>query len=112
MNKLFELMKKAAKEGKNSDRESKEYAAKGDILKEIKELMGDATLDKLKGMKKVTVAADSEEGLKAGLEKAGEVLEAKEMEEEEDEAGEDMISKLKKISDEKKKKEVKSDVLY
>jgi CO dehydrogenase/acetyl-CoA synthase beta subunit len=45
-------------------------------------------MDSIKNMKKVTVAADSEEGLKEGLKKAEDVIEKK-MGEEEEEEGEE-----------------------
>ncbi len=55
-----------------------EAKAKAESLKEmmasLKEVMG----KDLQGLKKVTVASDSDEGLEEGLEKAKEVLEAKE----------------------------------
>ena len=43
----------------------------------------DDTLNNFKGMKKVSVISDSEEGLKKGLEKAEDILEGEDMDEEE-----------------------------
>jgi hypothetical protein len=99
--KLLEILKKKAREGKTIDKNSKEYKAKEDVLNEIKELMSESIAGKLKGMKKVTVAADTVEGLKAGLEKAEDVIEAKE----ESSGKEEMLDKLKKLAEEKAKKE-------
>ena len=99
--KFLELLKKAAKEGKNIDRNSKEYSAKEDILNEIKEVMSEKMMDKMKGLKKITIASDTMDGLKAGLDKAEDVLEESEDMEEESDNG-DMLSKLKKIAAEKK----------
>lgn len=81
MNEQFkELLKKKAKEGKTiSPEKAKE---KMSVLEELSSMMGGEMADKLKGMKKVTVAAKDDEGLKAGLEKAEEVLDEKEEDEE------------------------------
>ena len=66
-----ELLMKKAKEGKKADPDR--LQAGSDVLKEL----GDMFKDRLKGnLKKVTVASDSPEGLKKGLEKAEEMLEA------------------------------------
>lgn len=56
----------------------------GDLRKHMQDMMG----DKLKGIKKVTVASDSKEGLKKGLEKAEEIVGDKEEAEEEIESPE------------------------
>lgn len=97
---------KKIKEGKTIDTNSKEYSAKSDILKEIKDVLSEGMAEKLKGMKKVTIASDTDEGLKAGLEKAEEVLDSRdEMEDEDSMDEDDMLEKLKKIAAEKAKKE-------
>lgn len=80
------LMKKLEKKGKKLS--PLEQKAKMDVVKELQSQAGDMMGEKLKGLKKVTVASDSEEGLKAGLEKAEEVLEQKEEAEQEDESEE------------------------
>lgn len=78
MKEFKELLMKKAKDGKFLSEEDK--AAKMDVLNEIKgtlsEMMGD-DLKRVKGMKKVTVASPTEEGLKEGLEKAGDVVDEK-----------------------------------
>jgi len=81
--KFKELLMKKAKEGKTiSPEKAKE---KMSVLDELSSMMGGEMADKLKGMKKVTVAAKDSEGLKAGLEKAEEVIEdSEEMEDEKD----------------------------
>jgi len=101
MQKLHKLLLDKMKEGKTSEKGSKSQKAKLEVLKEIMSMMKGATGDKLKGMKKVTVAAPTTEGLVEGLEKAGEIVEAKE------EMGEDSdnksdLDKLKKIMESKK----------
>lgn len=70
--KFAELLKKKAAEGKFLSEDEK--AAKLGVVKEIDDMMGEVMGDNLK---KVTVAADSKEGLEAGLEKAKEVIEKK-----------------------------------
>lgn len=123
MKQFKELLMKKAKEGKHADPER--LKAGSDVLKEL----GDMLKDRIKGnLKKVTVASDSPEGLKKGLEKAEDMLEEshggeeieKEIEEEmEGESGEyssksessenvdDEIAELeKKIAELKSKKKV------
>jgi len=51
-----------------------ERDAKMGVLKEVSSMAGAAMGDKLKGLKKVSVASDSKEGLNKGLEKAKEML--------------------------------------
>lgn len=53
--------------------------AKLDVLKQIRQIASKAMQDdmKTKGLKKVTVASDSLEGLEAGLEKAKAILDDK-----------------------------------
>jgi hypothetical protein len=67
--KFADLLKKKAKEGKYLSDDDKR--AKKGVVDEIDEMMGNAMGENLK---KVTVAADSKEGLEAGLEKAKEVI--------------------------------------
>lgn len=65
-----DLLMKKAKEGKHADPER--LKAGSEVLREL----GDMFKDRLKGnLKKVTVASDSPEGLKKGLEKAEDMLE-------------------------------------
>lgn len=70
---MDELMSKLAKKGKKLS--PLEKKAKMDVVKELgsqaREMMG----DKIKSLKKVTVASPSEEGLKMGLEKAEDLIE-------------------------------------
>lgn len=86
MEKFKKMIMQKAKEGKFLSDEDK--SAKMDILNEIKDMtqseMGN-DLKKVKGMKKVVVASPTEEGLKEGLEKAGDVVEEKMGEESESE---------------------------
>lgn len=80
--KFLEMMKKgrAVKDGPYKD-------AKLSMLKELMKVMDDGLLDDVKGIKQVTVAAPSEEGLEEGLEKAQDIVkEMPEMEEESEEA--------------------------
>ena len=91
--------------------------AKLDVLKEIRKIASQAMQDDIKanGLKKVSVASDSAEGLEAGLEKAKEMLEAApEMEEKEDEmdgmedmeeemSPDDIEAKIKALQEKKSK---------
>jgi hypothetical protein len=74
------LVDKARKqEGKPKD-EGK-LRAKASMAKELSDMLGSDLTDDMKGaVKKVTVASDSEEGLKKGLEKAEDILESDEEE--------------------------------
>jgi hypothetical protein len=49
--------------------------AKLGVLKHLSDMAGDAMGSKLAGLKKVTVASDSDEGLKHGIEKAKDIVE-------------------------------------
>ena len=70
------LMKKLEKKGKKLDPLEKE--AKMGIVKEMGRQAGALLSGKIPGKKQVTVAADSKEGLKAGLEKAEDIVEGEE----------------------------------
>jgi len=73
MSKLFDkLMEKKKHEGKGHMR-PEEKKAKVGILEDLKNAMSEHMSGKLGGLKKVTVASDSKEGLKKGLEKAKEI---------------------------------------
>jgi len=74
MEDLKSLLAKKMKEQKEPMPENRKEA-KMSVLNELKKLMDDKLAGDLKGLKKVTVASDSKEGLKEGLEKAEEVLE-------------------------------------
>lgn len=106
---LAKLLKK-----KKSDKvmSEPEKQAKMEVLKNLDEDMAKAMSEKLAGLKKVTVASDSSEGLEQGLEKAKEMLEAKEMEDEEPSEEDDMElseieAKIKELEELKKQKMMK-----
>jgi hypothetical protein len=85
---IDKLMKMKKKEGKLSDVEKD---AKLSVLQDLKSQAEDSLAGKLKGLKKVTVAAGSPSDLKKGLDKAKEIIgDMPEMEEAEEEAGEDL----------------------
>lgn len=67
------LMKKLEKKGRDLDPNEKK--AKLDVIKELRNQASEMMGGKIHPMKKVTVASDSEEGLKAGLKKAEDVIE-------------------------------------
>lgn len=84
----MEEFKKLLGEKKAIDPIEKE--AKLNAIKGMKKMAGDMVADEIKGMKKVTVAAPDSESLKAGLEKAEEVVESEEMTEESEDESEDV----------------------
>lgn len=71
--------------GKKKERkmDDLEKEAKMGVVKEMRDMASSAMGEKLKGLKKVTVASDSEKGLGFGLEKAKEMLQNKSEEGEE-----------------------------
>lgn len=75
MKEIKELLKKKALSGEFMDEKAKKAAERviGDMDDMAEEAMS-------KSMQKVTVASDTEEGLKEGLEKAEEIIEAKDTE--------------------------------
>lgn len=73
--KLMEAMKSKPKMSEGH------MEAKKNMLKELIKAMDGEIASPMKKMKQVTVAAPTEEGLKAGLEKAEEVVEGEESEE-------------------------------
>ena len=62
---------------KKKEMSGSEKSAKMSVLKDLSSEMAGMMGDKLKGLKKVTVASDSKEGLKEGLSKAEDLLEGK-----------------------------------
>jgi hypothetical protein len=113
MDKFDKLLMKKKKEGREMSPEEKQ--AKMGVLQDLKSQMSKHMAD---GIKKVTVASDSPEGLKKGLEKAEDMVEEKlasseepEMEDsEESEDEEEMIAspeeidaKIQKLMELKKK---------
>lgn len=91
--KMSELERMLSNKSKSGEEMSEEQLqVKMEMLKELmdhaKKGMGDRVLGGLEGLKKVTVASPSQEGLEEGLEKAQELLQSKEsplMEEESEE---------------------------
>lgn len=78
LDKLMKLKKKG------SEMSDVEKDAKMSVMKDLRDRAASSLGEKLKGMKKVSVASDSEAGLKEGLDKAKEIMEGKEdMDEEE-----------------------------
>ena len=86
--KLEKLMRKKAEKG---DVLSKSHAkARSGILQDLAEDMMAMEGDKVKGLKKVTIASDTSKGLKKGVEKAEEMLDEEMPEGEEMAEGEEM----------------------
>lgn len=68
---MFEKMKK---KGKEKDMDELHKSAKMDAVSEMRDMAAEAMKGKLDGLKKVSVASDSKEGLQKGLEKAKELV--------------------------------------
>lgn len=68
------LLKKMMSKKKDCKMNDAEKAAKLKAITGMKDMAEEAMSEGLSGLKKVTVAADSEEGLKEGLKKAEEVV--------------------------------------
>ncbi len=94
--------------------------AKLGVLKHLSDMAAEAMGSKLGGLKKVTVASDSEEGLKKGLDKAEDIVEGSpELEESEEESEsepemgyeelspEEIDAKIQELMELKKKAEMK-----
>ena len=75
MDRLEQLIAKKKQAGKSLGKPH--VKAKSSVLQELMDDMVGLGASKLDGLKKVTVASDSPEGLKKGLEKAEEVVEQK-----------------------------------
>lgn len=73
----MDLFKKMMEKKKGSKMDDLEKDSKMKAVCAMKEMAEQAMSEKLGGLKKVTVASDSEEGLKEGLEKAEDVVEDK-----------------------------------
>lgn len=73
--KLARIMEKAKKNGKDMKHlDPMEQHAKLSVLNDLKGVASDALKEKLHGLKKVQVMSDSDEGLKAGLGKAEDLI--------------------------------------
>jgi len=75
MDKFKELLKKKMKSGKMLDDNSAK--ARMETIDELDDMVGSPMLDKMKGLKKVTVASSSKAGLEEGLEKAQDMMDNK-----------------------------------
>lgn len=76
-----DLIKKKLEEQKKNPADPKKLEAKAAMIKELMDTMKGGMADEIKhakGMKKVTVASNSPEGLEAGLDKAKELVEGEE----------------------------------
>jgi hypothetical protein len=71
---------------KKRDLHPAEKKAKMDVVKDLKDLASSAMSDKMDGLKKVSVMSNSKEGLKHGLEKAGQIVSGDEMDQMKDHA--------------------------
>lgn len=83
---MQEFMKMLAKkqQEQGGPRKGHDMEAKASMAKELSDMLGEDLTEGIKDAKRVTVASDSEEGLKKGLEKAEDILEDKMEDESED----------------------------
>lgn len=83
---MQEFMKMLAKkqQEQGGPRKGHDMEAKASMAKELSDMLGEDLTEGIKDAKRVTVASDSEEGLKKGLEKAEDILESKMEDESED----------------------------
>lgn len=94
--KLEELLKKAKPLSPEAAK------AKATSLKEMMDMLKDGMGKDIAGLKKVTVASNSPEGLKEGLEKAKDILNKKEIENPEEESLESPEEEKSEMSEEAK----------
>lgn len=76
---MQEFMKLLAKkqQEQGGPKKGHDMEAKASMAKELSDMLGEDLTEGIKDSKRVTVASDSEEGLKKGLEKAEDILESK-----------------------------------
>ncbi len=91
------LSEKQQKQG--GPRKGRDMEAKAAMAKELSDMLGEDLTEGIKDSKRVTVASDSEEGLKKGLEKAEDILESKMEDESDMEDESEMKSKSEDESD-------------
>lgn len=72
------MLKALMKKGKKREMSDDERDAKLSVLKDLRDQAAGDMSEKMRGLKKVTVAASDKEGLKKGLEKAEEIVEGSE----------------------------------
>ncbi len=97
MYKFDKVLQKKAKEGKEMSGNEKE--AKMSVVQALRDFAAGEMSKKMDGLKKVSVASDSKEGLEKGLDKAKEMIGSKP---ERDEAGEDQYDETEESDQEQK----------
>jgi hypothetical protein len=76
MDEFIKMLQKKKQEQKGP-MDSNRMKAKASVAKELSDMLGEDITEDIKNMNKVTVASDSEEGLKRGLKKAEDVISSK-----------------------------------
>lgn len=103
MDEFRELLSKKRKEQGNKPMDEHKMKAKADMAKHLSDMLGTDITEDLKkssGIKKVTIASDSTEGLKDGLDKAEDIIDpSEELEESEDEYSEEMMASKEEPSE-------------
>jgi hypothetical protein len=109
MDEFMKLLAKKAKDQKGPMHGPK-MDAKAAMAKELSDSLGSDIMDGIKDMKKVTVASDSEEGLKEGLEKAEDILGKSKMEDSDDESEEESDDESE-MEDEEESPDLESEIM-
>ncbi len=105
MDDFLKLLKKKSDE-QGGPKMNRHMEAKAAMAKELSDLLGSDLAEGVKGLKKVTVASDSEEGLEEGLEKAIEALDS-----EDGESMEDSESESEEMEGEEDMSEIEDEIL-
>lgn len=108
MEEFMKLLAKKAKEQKGP-MHGPRMDAKAAMAKELSDSLGSDIMGGIEGMKKVTVASNSEKGLKEGLEKAEDVLESK-MKKEDEEDSEEESEDEDEMEDEEESPDLESEI--
>lgn len=98
------LSKKQHEQG--GPKKGHDMEAKAAMAKELSDMLGEDLTEGIKDSKRVTVASDSEEGLKKGLEKAEDILESK-MEDDSEESEDMKDSEYMEDSEEDSEEKIK-----
>lgn len=107
---MHDKMKKMMNSKKGKKLSDVERDAKMSVVENLKQMASNMMSDKVKGLKKVTIASNDEDGLKEGLEKAEEIIDrdavngsaedmAEELVDNDEEGSEDELEELDEVDD-------------
>lgn len=101
--KMMKMLMDKKRSGKELQPGEKE--AKMKVIKDLRQMAEQIMKDDIKGMKKVTVASPTQEGLKEGLEKAEDILESNSEDMSEESEDEEMSEEYAEESEEEMSEE-------